>query len=119
MSKEDRELTKAQIADYRKTDELILKGDLYRLLNPFTDDWFAEMAVAKDKSNAYLVCMRLRTEPVWHPRLLKLSGLDENKTYFAEELNLTASGKTLLHHGVLLPHLPEYASWTLHLTEVK
>lgn len=34
MTEEEKTLTKAQIESYKRTSELILKGDLYRLMNP-------------------------------------------------------------------------------------
>ena len=119
MSAEERELTKKQTADYLKTDELILKGDLYRICSPFTDDWFCEMVVSKDKKNAYLVCERLRGVPLYLPQTVRLKGLDPEKKYFIEETKLTASGRTLMNHGIAIPYLTEYESMILHLREIK
>ena len=59
MTKEDKEKTKAQIAAYKEIDELILKGDLYRLSDPFEGKYFCEMVVSKDKSRAYVVGERM------------------------------------------------------------
>ena len=40
MTDEERQLTKRQIESYKRTDELILKGDLYRLMSPFEKNYF-------------------------------------------------------------------------------
>ena len=77
------------------------------------------MLVAKDKARAYVVGERFRGDPCDYDRILKLYGLDENKTYRITELNLTASGKALLNAGVLFPLLPDCGSWIWHIEEAK
>ncbi len=117
ITAEEKELVKAQIASYHKTADLVLSGDLYRLMSPFTEEYFCEMLVSKDKKQAYVAGQRLRSVPLDKNHIVRLTGLDGNKTYRIEELGLTASGATLARFGVLLPRINEYDSWTWHIHE--
>ncbi len=119
LNDEEKEQVKAQIANYKQIDELVLKGDLYRLSDPFESNYFCEMIVLKDKTKAYVVGERFRGDPADRNRLLKLNGLDENKRYFIKELGVTASGRALASVGVIFPRLPDLGSWTWHIEEVK
>ena len=118
LTAEEKEQVKEQIANYKRIDGLILKGDLFRLANPFETDYFCEMIVAKDKTEAYVVGERFRGDPCDHDRILKINGLDENKTYTIKELCVTASGKALMSAGVHYPRLPDCGSWIWHIEEI-
>ena len=117
LSEDEKELVKHQIQDYKEIDNLILTGDLYRLSDPFTAEYFCVMLVSKDKSRAYLVGERFRADPSDHERLLKIHGLDDEKTYRIAELNVAASGKVLSGKGIVLPRLGDCGSWVLHIEE--
>ncbi|MCM1441073.1 MAG: alpha-galactosidase [Roseburia sp.] len=119
LTAEEKSQIKTQIENYGQIDGLILNGDLYRLANPFSDNYFCEIVVSKDKSRAYVVGERFHIKPDWYNRIIKLDGLDEGKTYIIKELNLTASGGALMNAGLLLPRLPDYGAWTWHINEVK
>ena len=77
------------------------------------------MIVSKDKRCAYVVGEQLRAMPLPNTRFVKLVGLAEGKRYHIEELNITASGKTLASVGVALPKLGDYESFIWHIEEVK
>ena len=51
--------------------------------------------------------------------IIKNFGLAEEKLYCIEEINVTASGKTLTSVGVALPKLGDYESFIWHIEEVK
>ncbi len=118
LSDEEKAQVKAQIANYKRIDGLVLNGDLFRLANPFETNYFCEMIVAKDKTEAYVVGERFRGDPCDHDRLLKLNGLDENNTYTIKELGVTASGKALMSAGVHYPRLPDCGSWIWHIEKI-
>ena len=117
LTEAEKKQVKEQILSYKRIDGLILKGDLFRLANPFETNYFCEMIVAKDKTEAYVVGERFRGDPCDHDRILKLNGLDENKTYTIKELCVTASGKALMSAGVHYPRLPDCGSWIWHIEE--
>ena len=118
MTEGEKALTKAQIESYKRTGEIILKGDLYRLMNPLEKNYFCVMVVTKDKSEAYVVGERILGIPCDYNQYLYLHGLDENALYKIEELNIKASGKALQNAGLLLPKLSDFGSWAWHLKKV-
>ena len=107
-----------QILNYKEIDDLILKGDLYRLSNPFNSNYFCEMLVSKDKTSAYIVGERFRNEPNGHEELLKIHGLADEKIYRIAELNVKVSGNALSGKGIVLPRIGDCESWTWHVEEV-
>ncbi len=115
LTEKEREAVRAQIAAYRRVAALVQTGDLYRLLDPFTGNYFAEMLVAKDKKTAYVVGMTVHAVPADFPRRIRLAGLDGAKKYRVEELGLTCGGGTLMHAGLPLPSLGDCATWAWHL----
>lgn len=117
MSQEEKEKAKKQIERYKAVRDLILRGDLYRISNPFEEDLFCEMAVSKDKSKAYVVGEWLRAVPGLFVHKVKLYGLAAEKTYHVEELNLTASGNAL-QEGIYLDRMYEYDSFSWTIREV-
>ena len=119
LSNEEKNACKEQITVYRKISDLVLRGDLFRLIDPFSENCFCEMIVSKDKRCAYVVGEQLRAMPLPNTRFVKLVGLAEGKRYHIEELNIAASGKTLASVGVPLPNLQDYESFIWHIEEVK
>ena len=98
---EEKEEVRKQIAFYREVEPLILKGDLYRLLNPFEDaSRAAQILVAKDKSAAFVDYLQLFEES--HPAhvFLRLKGLDENKRYRISGTDEVYYGKPLMDCGL-------------------
>lgn len=118
LSQEEKRQIKEQINYYKQIDDLILQGDLYRLSNPFTSNYFCEMVISKDKNKAYVVGERFRGDPSDHDRILKLKGLDEKKIYLLQELNIRASGKALMNIGIMYPRLPDCGAWTWHIEAI-
>ena len=119
LSDEEKNACKEQITAYRKISDLVLRGDLFRLSNPFSENYFCEMIVSKDKRFAYVVGEQLRAMPLSNTQFVKLVGLAEEKLYCIEELNVTVSGKTLASVGAPLPKLGDYESFIWHIEEVK
>ncbi len=115
ISEEEKEQIKEQVAAYKRIEDLVLCGDLYRLLNPFEENYFCEMLVSKDRKRAYVVGQRFRRLPCDYDISLRLRGLDEEKVYRIEELGVSASGKALMGAGLLLPGLNDYGSWIWHI----
>lgn len=100
MSEEDRAAVLAQTAEYRRCQELILAGDLYRIENPQDGNYFSVSVVSKDKTSAILQTYRRLHRPNDVPRRVKMRGLDPARRYFVEELNAVYSGATLMHVGI-------------------
>lgn len=118
LTDEEKSQVKQQVEAYKQIDDVILRGDLYRLSNPYTQEYFCEEVVSKDKTRAYVVGERFRGDPCDRDRIVKLQGLDASKTYIVKELGLKASGKVLMGAGLLYPRLADCESWTWHIEEV-
>ena len=119
-TKEERALVKAQTAAYRNDAEVILTGNLYRLLDPFTDNLFCEMVVSEDQKRAYLVHMVFLRRLDGIDRRVRLRGLVEDWLYKIEETGETLTGRTLMNRGIYLPTgLNDFNSLVYHIAKVE
>jgi alpha-galactosidase len=117
---EDREVVKAQVEEYKSIEELILAGDLYRIDSPFEGNYFTQTVVSKDKSHAILTVYRRLVIPNTEHHRIYLAGLDKDKTYYIEGLDITAKGSTLMNVGIIISYKSgDFYSETYKVTEVK
>ena len=87
------ELTYCQtaVANWKRLQNAIMDGDQYRLVSPYEGNHMALNYVSKDSNKAVLFAYDI------HPRFqeklmaVKLQGLDPNKQYKVEEINLMPS----------------------------
>lgn len=106
FSAADRAETKQQVAEYRRCQQLILDGDLYRIDNPFDGNFFTEAIVSKDQTTAILIAYRRMGRVNNEVHRVRMRGLDPNKRYYVEELEQEFSGATLMQVG-LAPSYPQ------------
>jgi alpha-galactosidase len=102
FSDDFREQVKQQVDAYKKMENLVLFGDLYRLDCSQDGNYFAEQIVSKDKTLSHITVMRAMAYPNFTVYRLYLKGLDEKAIYNVEELNLTVSGATLMNVGIIV-----------------
>lgn len=95
---------RAQKQSYQDDALTVMRGDIYRS----GDDL---IAVSKDKSKAYAVCITDGNE-----KRVRISGLDEHNLYHVRENDKTFSGAALMYCGVLLPS--GVTTHVLHLIQV-
>ncbi|MBQ9086015.1 MAG: alpha-galactosidase [Clostridia bacterium] len=115
---EDRARTAEEIKEYKSCQDLILEGDLYRLDNPMTSNYFSFLVVAKDQSRAILTTYRRQLQAGGEPKRIRLLGLDPQKNYRVRELDLVASGSTLMNVGLVTRFpspLGDYQTLKFHL----
>ncbi|MBQ4043803.1 MAG: alpha-galactosidase, partial [Clostridia bacterium] len=98
---EDRAAAAKQTEEYRACQDLILSGDLYRIDNPAEGNFFTEAVVAKDKSEAILVCYRRMGSVNNEIKRIRMQGLDPHKNYYVRELDRTLSGAALMNAGLV------------------
>jgi len=103
---EDRSEVSAQVADYKRSEKLVLTGDLYRLDNPYEGNHFGFMLVSKDKRYAEMTLYRRMGRPNSPLKRFTAKGLAPDKKYFVPELGVILSGRTLLGVGIL-PEFPQ------------
>ncbi len=118
LSNEEKAQVAEQITEYKKIDDLVLRGDLYRLSSPFDSPIFCMAVVSKDKTLAYVVGERALTLPRDVNRIIRIYGLDDGKMYRVRELNLTASGGALKTAGLPVPKTGDFGSWTWHIEQI-
>lgn len=119
MDKEELKRIKTDIAEYKKCSDLILEGDLYRIDDPNTSNYFTVAVVSKDKSKALLLTYRRMGRPNAEAKRVKFQGLDKNKKYKLEGKDGVLSGDTLMNVGIPIyyPH-GDFGTCKLYLTEV-
>lgn len=108
MTEEEKAMVIEQVKEYHKYYDLIRHGDLYRLLCPWDDHRFAVWQFVSEDQNEALVT-KMTLDNVWdHFQIVRLRGLDPNKTYHCPQINLTCSGALLMNAGI---NMTEIAPW--------
>ena len=97
---EDRAAVRAQIEEYKRMEQLVLEGDLYRIDDPYTSNFFSVAIVAKDRSQAHLTCYRALHHRNYHVHRVVMQGLDRAKQYYVPELGQIIHGSVLCSIGI-------------------
>ena len=116
LTEKDVELVKKQVADYHRYYDLTHYGDLYRIVDPWDNSYYAAWElVSEDKSEMLFTLVNMR---YYHcrKRIIRFRGLDENKMYRVEETGKVYSGAFLMNAGLNLSLMPSNTgdSFTLH-----
>ena len=118
LSQEELAQVREQIAAFRTDWELVMRGDYYRLSDPFRpeDSFCAWMHVSQDRSRALvgLVQTQRHANPV-RP-LLRLKGLDPERDYRID--GQIYGGDELMYAGLALPFLDEHQALQFHIEAV-
>ncbi|WP_099205766.1 alpha-galactosidase [Scatolibacter rhodanostii] len=100
---EDRAMIPEQVEMYHRYNDLVREGDYYRLAsygeNHNHDCW---QVVSKDKTKALVTYIQVMAQPNTRGRILRLKGLDEQKSYRLSVNDKTYKGSTLMNAGILL-----------------
>lgn len=121
IPEEDRNQILEQVALYHKYNDLIRRGDYYRLKN-YTDNHYEDAwsVVAKDKSEALVTFVQVLARPNRHSTRLTLKGLDPNGKYQDEATKRIYSGDTLMYAGLLMQGIHgDFTSKLIHLIKVE
>lgn len=96
LSDRDMEFCKNALTNYDKYKHIIWHGEMYRLASPYENDFASFMFTSSDKTKAvmfsYLTNWRYVAEPSIRP--IKLDGLNPDKKYKIEEVNLYSNQKS-------------------------
>ena len=119
LSKEDRIRLKSYKEDVCRREDLMLCGDLYRLLT--TDKFIAYSVVAKDKTRAMLTFIQLIFTALDEIKRVRLCGLNENAYYTSSADGKTYSGAALMNAGLVFDGLAGVAGKveTIEFTQIK
>ena len=119
MEKTELENIKTETEEYKKCSDLILNGDLYRIDDPNTTNYFTVSVVSKDKTRAILITYRRMGRPNSEVKRVKFQGLDEDKKYLIEEKNVIISGASLMNVGMPIKYpQSDFGTVKFHLKEV-
>ena len=80
----------------------MLEGDLFRLNDPTTSNFFCEQIVSKDKSTAHICAMRALSVPNGFCLRIYPRGLDADSLYYIEQLDLQLYGSTIMNAGIAI-----------------
>ncbi len=89
MSDKDWEFSKNAVKTYKGMQDVVWRGDLYRLISPYKENRAVLMYVAENKEKAILFSYTLNVrDRNYYLANTKLEGLDPNKQYLVKEINL-------------------------------
>ena len=96
LSADELSYCQAAIANWKRLQPAIMDGDQYRLVSPYASNHMALNYVSKDAGKAVLFAYDIH--PRFQEKLLpvKLQGLDPDKQYKVEEINLMPSDESKL-----------------------
>jgi alpha-galactosidase len=83
------------VKTYKDLSEVIWQGDLYRLISPYEENRAVLMYAADDKKRAVLFNYILNTRHKEKLAPVKLQGLDPQKRYRVQEVNLMPGTQSL------------------------
>lgn len=120
ISEEDRNMIPEQIKMYHKFNDLVRKGDYYRIANYSENNSFdCWSVVSKDKKEVLVTCIQVLGRPNYRSRRIKLKGLDEKSIYKDEETNITYSGGALMYAGINITDLyGDYSGKIIHFMKI-
>ncbi len=109
MSQSDLTFCQQAVKNYNRLKTVILDGDMYRLVSPYSGNHASTMFVSPDKQKAVLFAFDMNPRYNEHLLPVVMQGLDENKQYTVKEINRynqddhtvgTFSGQYLMTVGI-------------------
>ncbi len=91
MTEEEKTFARRAIESYKGYRDIVFGGELYRLVNPYEEPYYALMYVSKDKKRAVVFDYSIRYQARCEVHSLRLQGLDPDRKYKVTELNVDKS----------------------------
>ena len=107
MSDEELLEVRNQIELEKKLRPIMLRGDFYRLQNPYTSNYCAWEMVMKNQSEAFLMCAKRLSEANCEDKRIRLQGLDPDLDYIDTFTGNIYGGDELMYNGIT----PEFGSY--------
>lgn len=129
MSPAEKEFSRNAIQEYNRVKHIVQRGDLYRLLSPYTSNRVALMYTLPDQKEALVFSYLKKKEIYSDTQVLYMHGLDPKKNYTLKEVNKdpkkhswfsslegkSFSGEFLMTYGVHFPMYNEFESVVFQL----
>ncbi|WP_242691730.1 alpha-galactosidase [Desertivirga arenae] len=96
MTEEEIKFSNAAVITYKRISDVIWFGDLYRLISPYEEPRAVLMYADKHKNKAILFNYILNFRRKEYLGKVKLDGLDPDKNYRIEEINMMPDAKSVL-----------------------
>jgi alpha-galactosidase len=93
MTENELKFSQNAVVNYKRLNDVILHGDLYRLISPYEENRAVLMYVNEVKSKAVLFGYTLNARYGENFNQVKLEGLDPAKTYKVQEINVMNEGR--------------------------
>ena len=132
MNDKEVQFCRAAVGNFKRLENVILDGDLYRLHSPYEDEHAALLYAVPDGSKAVLYAFDLHPRYAEINRPVRLQGLKKDARYRLEEINLmpdskprlschgkTYSGEYLMQVGISLFSSRATTSHVIEITELK
>ena len=120
LSDEEKNAVKEQIVRFKKYRSLIHNGLYYRLSNPIDDELAAWAFVSDDKSRCLAHGMVFTQRDGGFEYIIRLRGLDPNKSYRLESDGSIYTGAALTEGGLRIPfNRGSYVPFEFYLTAVE
>lgn len=100
LTLEEKEQVRKQIETYHELAPFVIKGDYYRLSNPFEDEYGAWMVVDKEKGKALLSIVVLNIHGNMPVIYVRLDGLEAGAVYQDLDTGRTYAGEALMSYGL-------------------
>ena len=82
------------VANWHRLQDVILDGEQYRLISPYETNHMAVNYVSQDKKHAVLFAYDINTRYMEPVDKVRIQGLDPNRQYRIEEINLMPGQKS-------------------------
>ena len=106
MTEADKQFSRDAIRTYKDIRDVVLHGDLYRLLSPYggdpavyKGDRAAQAYVSEDKGRAVVFAYQLKKSITGNGFVLRLKGLDPQAQYVFKELNKGRNSRISAYEG--------------------
>lgn len=94
LSREEMQFSRNAVKNYKRLNGVIAGGDLYRIVSPYKENRAVLMYVSPEKTKVVLFAYTLHTRFGDRFPVVKLEGLDRQKNYKIEEINLPAGASS-------------------------
>ncbi len=101
LSDDEIKAVKQQVCNYKEIEQVIHKGDLYRLASPFENEYTSFEFISPEKDKIILFYFNIKCFPCVSPRVVKLCGLDEKSQYRNTQTGEVYTGDILMNMGML------------------
>lgn len=98
MSAEEKAFSQNAIHEYNNIKHIVQRGDLYRLLSPYTNHRASLMYALPDQKEALVFSYLLKKEIYGNDQVLYMHGLDPKRNYTIREVNNYGQNYSRLEH---------------------